>query len=417
MKLLLILLLTTIVTVANYAQWIVQNSNTINRLFSIHFADSTRGLSVGINGTLILTSNGGADWEVKNSNTIQHLRDCQWINTNIAFVVGDGGLIFKTTDSGGTFNLKNSGTIDQLFTVFFIDENNGWIGGWDNSGLTGFILSTIDGGENWTTENITIFGERIKDIYFIDLNRGWILGSGGTLLITNNGGNSWEEVNVTSPFSYQTESLIFVNDNVGFISGNCFSSDTCKVYFKTTDGGYNWEQRYLVAPNSPQEVFFISNDIGWLVGYGIIKTIDGGETWKKLNAPESELLHATYFVDENIGWAAGADGIILKTTNGGVTFVEDQNMTDKIDEYKLYQNYPNPFNPTTTIEFYLPNTSFVKLKIFDSLGKEVANLISESKPIGYHKIKFDASNLSSGIYYYKLNASDFIKTKKLLLIK
>lgn len=417
MKLLLIILLTTILTDINYAQWVIQNSNTTSRLFSVHFIDSEKVISVGINGTLITTTNSGINWEVKNLNTSQHLRDCQWLNTNIAFVVGDGGLIFKTTDGGETFNLKNAGTTDQLFTVFFIDENNGWIGGWNNGTLNGSILRTIDGGENWVTENITISGERIFDIAFHDLNTGWILGLGGTLLKTNDGGNNWEQVSVTTPFSFQTESLMFVNDTLGFITGNCFSNDTCKVYFKTTDGGNNWSQKYLSAPNSPQDVFFISNATGWLIGYGIIKTINGGETWEKLNVTENEKLEAIHFIDENIGWAVGSNGIILKTTNGGVNFVEDQNLNNLIDEYKLYQNYPNPFNPFTKINFSIPKSSFVTLKIYDMLGKIITTLVNEEKSIGNYEIEFDANNLSSGIYFYQIRSGSFIETKKLVLLR
>ena len=87
------------------------------------------------------------------------------------------------------------------------------------------------------------------------------------------------------------------------------------------------------------------------------------------------------------------------------------------EKYSLYQNYPNPFNLVTAIEFYLPKSGFVTLKVFDSLGKEVAEFINESKSIGYHKIQFDASDLSSGIYFYQIHSGNFIETKKLVLLK
>lgn len=88
-----------------------------------------------------------------------------------------------------------------------------------------------------------------------------------------------------------------------------------------------------------------------------------------------------------------------------------------ITDYQLEQNYPNPFNPSTTIKFSLPVSSFVTLKIFDSLGSEISTLVSEKLIAGTHKIDWDASNLTSGIYFYRLAANDFVNTKKLILLK
>ena len=85
--------------------------------------------------------------------------------------------------------------------------------------------------------------------------------------------------------------------------------------------------------------------------------------------------------------------------------------------YFLEQNYPNPFNPSTTIRFSIPITEFVKLKIFDVLGNEIATLINDEKQMGTYEVKFDASNISSGIYLYTLYAGKYVRTKKLILVK
>jgi hypothetical protein len=86
-------------------------------------------------------------------------------------------------------------------------------------------------------------------------------------------------------------------------------------------------------------------------------------------------------------------------------------------KFKLYQNYPNPFNPITVIKFDLPKESFVKLKIFDVLGREVKTLVNEVKLSGSYTIDFNASDLSSGVYFYRLETGNFIEVKKMLLIK
>lgn len=86
-------------------------------------------------------------------------------------------------------------------------------------------------------------------------------------------------------------------------------------------------------------------------------------------------------------------------------------------EFYLEQNYPNPFNPSTTISFSIPKSSFVNLSIYNSLGQKVSTLISKEMNAGYHSILLDASNLTSGVYFYKLTADNFVSVKKMILAK
>ena len=85
--------------------------------------------------------------------------------------------------------------------------------------------------------------------------------------------------------------------------------------------------------------------------------------------------------------------------------------------FMLYNNYPNPFNPTTIIKYSIPEVSFTSLIIYNELGKEVSTLINETKSAGTYEVEFNASNLSSGVYYYKLQAGTFTETKKMILAK
>jgi hypothetical protein len=92
------------------------------------------------------------------------------------------------------------------------------------------------------------------------------------------------------------------------------------------------------------------------------------------------------------------------------------------EEFSLSQNYPNPFNPTTTIQYSIPSngkgeTSNVTLKVFDVLGNEAATLVNEEKQPGVYEVEFDASQLSSGIYFYKLQTENYSSTKKMILLK
>lgn len=87
------------------------------------------------------------------------------------------------------------------------------------------------------------------------------------------------------------------------------------------------------------------------------------------------------------------------------------------EAYKLFQNNPNPFNPSTTIKFSIPNSQFITLKVYDILGREVATLVNEEKIPGNYEVKFNGSNLSSGVYFYKLQSGSFSDTKKFILMK
>ena len=86
-------------------------------------------------------------------------------------------------------------------------------------------------------------------------------------------------------------------------------------------------------------------------------------------------------------------------------------------KFALSQNYPNPFNPTTTIKYSVPELSFVKINIYDVLGSEVATLVNEEKHIGTYELNWNAANLQSGVYFYRLKAGSFVETKKMILIK
>ena len=114
-------------------------------------------------------------------------------------------------------------------------------------------------------------------------------------------------------------------------------------------------------------------------------------------------------INENV--KSGEEITISKTT------INKLIVTGKLipDVYALEQNYPNPFNPSTTIKYHIPELSFVTLKVYDVLGNEIATLINEKKSIGSFDIKFDATGLPSGIYFYRLRVGSFVETKKMVL--
>ena len=154
---------------------------------------------------------------------------------------------------------------------------------------------------------------------------------------------------------------------------------------------------------------------------------DGGITWEKIKL-DIDIPERSYrwvvpqlTIDEgririymdNVG--EGYTGTSENFSIRGVVTVEDEEAFSR--SFNLYPNYPNPFNPSTTISFTLSNASRVSLLIYDIHGRKVESLIEGIQPAGSHSIEWNASDLASGVYFYRLTADEFIQTRKMILIK
>ena len=160
-----------------------------------------------------------------------------------------------------------------------------------------------------------------------------------------------------------------------------------------------------------------------------------GTTWYNLESWNiiSRIDDGAGNTDNRFGWLS--DGISLTSCVGHVNDINNCyrdpgkafsiKLPTDVNDYSsilpknfiLSQNYPNPFNPTTTINYSAPKSGFVSIKVYDVLGREVATLINENKPAGNYSIQFNSGNLVSEVYFYRMQAGDFIQTKKLILLK
>jgi len=190
------------------------------------------------------------------------------------------------------------------------------------------------------------------------------------------------------------------------------------LFLALTDVYSQWYPQLSGTTEHLQGVSFTDANNGMAVGWSgtILRTTNGGTNWTFQFRGTSIYLYDVSFIDANTGTASGRNGTILRTTNGGVTFV-NQISSEIPERFSLYQNYPNPFNPSTNIRYTLPKNSFVSLKVYDVLGKEIATLVNESLSPGTYEATFDAAKYSSGIYFYKLTTNDFSDVKKMVLIK
>jgi hypothetical protein len=184
---------------------------------------------------------------------------------------------------------------------------------------------------------------------------------------------------------------------------------------KTKDAGINWEYKELPFYGLSFNIDFRTHNEGWSAsGYKFLLTTDKGETWDEFETPDSAVVYDLQFTDARTGYAVGENGTILKLDP---TLVNVENEPDLPEDFILFQNYPNPFNPITKISFQVSDFGFVTLYVYDILGNEVATLINEEKPAGAYEVEFNASRLSSGIYFYQLKAAEFVDTKKMIYLK
>ena len=121
--------------------------------------------------------------------------------------------------------------------------------------------------------------------------------------------------------------------------------------------------------------------------------------------------------DYNFGNPDETDFSLGNSITVGPTGIEDRTLSGIADNFALEQNYPNPFNPSTSIRYSLQKSSSVKLTVYDIHGQEVAVLARGVKPAGNYEVTFDAENLVSGVYLYRLEAGSFVETRKMMLVR
>jgi subtilisin-like proprotein convertase family protein len=184
-------------------------------------------------------------------------------------------------------------------------------------------------------------------------------------------------------------------------------SDTL-IYQVNGNGGVNFTNTYL------NDNLGISFDVASAPFAGIFIPYNSLTNFTSTSLPGEWILTIT-------DHKSGDDGVLqdwgLLISESTIVGIEEKNDFLIPNSISLFQNYPNPFNPCTIISYQLAVSSKVILKVYDILGNEVATLVNEEKPAGNYEIEFEATNLSSGLYFYQLKSGEFVQTKKMILIK
>jgi photosystem II stability/assembly factor-like uncharacterized protein len=402
-------------TIDGGVNWVEHSGGFRNNVISSCFIDSLKGWALLQYSKIIHTTDGGLNWTLSYTPPFaQELTEITFIDESYGFAVGRqivspyGTIVVKTTNGGEQwstiFTQINIG--DPLGNVKFINRQIGFTGYYN-------IYKTTNGGFTWTSPQT--IQTPIRDIFFLDSLNGWISSSDGLIYRTADCGNSWNLIG--SGQDTVIHCLYFVNENIGWAGG------WGGLLMNTTDGGYTW-QYHLVGNWAIESIFFSDMNTGWAVGDNRRKTTNGGQTWESLWIPTDYKIKKVQFINENLGWFTGDNGVILKYRLDEPSAIDNEKFNNTPLNYKLANNYPNPFNPVTKIKYEIPASlnpskggTLVQLKVYDILGREVATLVKEEKPAGEYEAEFDGSVLTSGIYFYQLNAGDYRETKKMILLK
>ncbi len=397
----------TIVKTMNQGNnWIwLSQSLTSNRIESIFFANENTGFCISSN-SILKTTDKGLHWYFTFENASSHLNDIYFINELTGWVPGYNGLIYKTTNSGINWSIQNSNTTVVLYHLSFINQNTGWILG------ESCILKTNNGGINWNKINIVegFLNNMMYAIQLLNSDTGIIAGVGG-IGRTTNGGLSWQRT-----FDNSMQDL-------GKDSQNNLYAITLMDFYKSTNLGMNWQ--LLSSPwKASMDLKMVNSSTGYMACMfgNLLRTTNGGLTWDTWKLFTNGNLRAVFAIDTNKCWVVGERGYILSTLGSGIITNLNYQNTTMPELFLLSQNYPNPFNPQTKIKFDVPanvkgKTSNVKLVIYDLLGREVVTLVNEELKPGTYEVDWDASNFSSGVYFYRIISGNYIETKKMILMK
>ncbi|MDZ4711660.1 MAG: YCF48-related protein [bacterium] len=434
-----------------------------------------------LNYAIIRTTNSGQSWELPSGTNVvfqwqTKLSSASGIGNNLcihpndrnAMFVAYGSKVFVSRDRGNTWlqiaTMTGTGITNGRAHSFYVSpvDTNIWMAAIDNVS-TDKVVRSSDYGVTWSIvhqQNFSAYGQPLE----MDQN------DPNTYYFVPDGGGFWKSVNNGLTFT-QISSYAFLSpcdiivmwdsSNVLYIG----ESSPSRVY-KSSNSGVNWQ---IVLTSTGSEIPSMSNSvfdksIAYATTFSTLlwKSSNHGNNWSNiLSQPGSGwgsdlcredpgvYLYGTYsgstaYLTTNSGASFGTSSITGSGAGAGIIVPErgymlaqqtsglqklnitytvltsaNENVISLIapEKYDLRQNYPNPFNPSTSIKFDLPYSANVSLKVYNQLGKEVQVLADGFRNAGSYEINFDASQLSSGVYFYKLVSADISLTKKMMLIK
>ena len=413
----------TIQALGDDTSWVVQTSGTTMPLYCVKAVDNSvawagGGTGAGVSGIVLRTINGGSTWTsagvfAGDVYTITALDANTAIAANYAITYTR---LLKTTSGGVSWRTVDSiaGVSAFYDNIRMFDVNNGIAQG-DPVGGYWVIKKTTDGGNTWVPVSPALpqagaEGGWQNAMDFVG-TYGWFGTNNSRIYRTSDGGSTWTSASTTFVNSF---SVAFSRLDAGLAGGDL-------QFDKSTDAGATWT---AVPPglNTPAVSMWAnpnSSEFWMASGPSVLYSPNFGASWSAL--PPNGCGHQANDLDMVrmgsglYGWLVGNAGTIVRFRR---TAVGVEVITHDIPTvFALSQNYPNPFNPSTTIKYDLPVDTRVTLKVFNIIGQEVATLVNGEQKAGHPSVEWNAGNLASGVYLYRLEAGSFTSVKKLLLLR
>ncbi|CAF4948142.1 unnamed protein product [Rotaria sp. Silwood1] len=376
---------------------------------------------------------GPAGWEVLYGGDGFHCA-VDYTNSNVIYMESQNGGVGRSDDGGNNFNDIATGldlTRTNWSSPYMLDIQNPSIVYFGS-----YVLNkSTNKGNNWTVISPDLTKGANGRLGTITCMSNSVLPStqrviytgadDGRVMVTTNSGTNWTEITTGLPVRYVTDVVTDKrNPAIAYVTLSGFNMDLSNTHiFRTTNYGANWVNITSNLLNVPANSLIIdyNKDSTLFVGTdaGVYYTSRLGASWAQLgtglpNAPVFDLVYHQ------------ATAKLIAATHGRSMFELDisnlpsgiNNNSEIATEFSLKQNYPNPFNPSTNISFEIKQKSFITLKVFDLTGKVVATLVSGIKAEGSYSVKFNGENLSSGLYFYKLESDNGNnEVKKMILLK
>ena len=412
-------------TTVSYAWQLKQSgSGNIGNGFCLHPMNKD-GIFIAMGNQVYRSLDKGESWTqiaTISSGSRAHTFFVNRLDTNIMLASMDasGGRVVRSTDYGQTWvTTWGPGTLTSYGMPMEVDPNNPDICflGPDNS----VMLRSTDFGSTWNNWSMTTFRSPCDIAILYGYPNIMYVGDGttgfgsGELLKSTNGGVNWTSVHTVSGSEMPMLCISSIDPNIAFHT--CWSSGG---FWRTNNEWVSFDQ---VATNSGAWGTDISKDDPTTVMFGIYGSTaahistNGGDNFFSTSTLPGPNYGVLYYDKGNL-LAQESNGIYKMTVTYSV-ITENSSISSNIpDKFYLSQNYPNPFNPSTTIRYSVSKASNIQVKVFDVLGSEIKTLVNGYLVPGTYNVNFDASNLSSGIYFYALlSDGQKIDSRKMVFLK
>ena len=434
--------------------------DSVNILYDIVFSDSQHGWICGSGGVVYQTADGGATWSrragavttnapfyfpavscadqprggagatppwpVETGARILHTTDGgeswfeQFVDSNGAYIHdikavsstniwAVGSHILHSTDGGVSWVQVTIGDVSWGRSIACPDDQVVWI---VSNDMPPQVHRSTDGGITWESHDVEDIW-KYNTMTACDANNIWVtawwdLLDEGEVSHSSDGGVTWES---QLELGGQVDAIFFADSLHGW--AKVWYSGLWTSVSRTTDGGDTW----VLSEDTLwgfDRIQFVDTLNGWATGYSTYRSTDGGITWQEFNPRVENWMRDANFISPTQGWLVGWDSILR--FDGSIFTAPDVPAASPAS-FTLLPAYPNPFNAVTTLSFDLPAAGRVRVEIFDITGRLVQTLADQMYSAGRQSIYYDASELSSGLYFARASSGSLHAVQKIVLLK